>query len=68
MITHIHVDHIGGLLRGPWRAFPEATVHVGRREAAYWLSPEERERADAARQPSLDAGVCMLTPYRDAAG
>ena len=44
LLTHMHRDHIGGLLDANGGAvFPKATLHVAREEAAYW-----RGRAEAA--------------------
>ena len=44
LLTHMHRDHIGGLLdEGGKAVFPKATLHVAKEEAAYW-----RGRAEAA--------------------
>lgn len=47
LITHMHVDHIGGLVDGQQLGFPNATVHVDRRDADYWLSQSNLDRAPA---------------------
>ena len=36
LLTHLHGDHIGGLLDGDARRFPNATVHCSEPEAEYW--------------------------------
>ena len=36
LITHMHADHIGGLLKDGKAAFPKATLHVARDEYFYW--------------------------------
>ncbi len=36
LITHMHGDHIGGMLRDGERAFPGATVSLARREFDHW--------------------------------
>lgn len=36
LITHIHPDHSGGLTVAGKRVFPNATVHVNKRELDYW--------------------------------
>lgn len=35
-ITHMHADHIGGLLRDGKAAFPKATLHIAKEEFYYW--------------------------------
>lgn len=52
MITHAHVDHIGGLMMGTARTFPNATVHISKAEADYWLSVEDMDNA-----PGAEAGA-----------
>ena len=39
-ITHLHSDHIGGLLKDGKVAFPKAKVYVNRVEAEAWLAME----------------------------
>ena len=36
LLTHMHGDHIGGLLRNDAIAFPRAQVYVAKREYNYW--------------------------------
>jgi glyoxylase-like metal-dependent hydrolase (beta-lactamase superfamily II) len=36
LVTHIHPDHTGGLMLGGKKVFPNATVHVNKREIAFW--------------------------------
>ena len=36
LITHMHADHIGGLLKDGKAAFPKATLHIARDEYFYW--------------------------------
>jgi glyoxylase-like metal-dependent hydrolase (beta-lactamase superfamily II) len=37
-LTHMHGDHIGGLLRDGAAAFPKAILHIERREYDYWIN------------------------------
>ncbi|MCC8036419.1 MAG: MBL fold metallo-hydrolase [Rikenellaceae bacterium] len=41
MLTHMHGDHIGGLLKDGQRAFPEARLIVSKAEHDYWTSTEQ---------------------------
>jgi glyoxylase-like metal-dependent hydrolase (beta-lactamase superfamily II) len=36
LVTHIHPDHTGGLTIGGKMVFPNATVHVNKRELDFW--------------------------------
>jgi glyoxylase-like metal-dependent hydrolase (beta-lactamase superfamily II) len=36
LVTHIHPDHTGGLMFGGKMVFPNATVHVNKRELDFW--------------------------------
>ena len=42
-LTHMHPDHIRGLLTAEGQAvFPNATLHVAQEEAAYWSDPAQK--------------------------
>jgi glyoxylase-like metal-dependent hydrolase (beta-lactamase superfamily II) len=66
LITHIHTDHTGGLMDGTRMVFPNATVHMDKRELAFWLSPVNRERASAADKKYFDEALIKVKPYVDA--
>src|SRR6478752_3320200 len=36
-LTHLHADHIGGLMAEGQRAFPNAIVRVDKRDVDFWL-------------------------------
>lgn len=44
-LTHMHSDHIGGLMDGDSLRFPHAIVRASKAEADYWLSPARLEQA-----------------------
>lgn len=66
LITHIHTDHTGGLMHGKRMVFPNATVHVDRREIDYWLNPEQRAKAPEAAKKYFDEAALKMQPYVDA--
>ena len=45
-LTHMHVDHEGGLMASGKRAFPNAILRVNRKDAEFWLSPGQAKLAD----------------------
>jgi glyoxylase-like metal-dependent hydrolase (beta-lactamase superfamily II) len=44
LITHIHPDHTGGLTIGGKMVFPNATVHVNKRELDFWTDKATGEK------------------------
>ena len=38
LLTHMHGDHIGGMLREDAKAFPNAKVYMAREEHDYWMA------------------------------
>ncbi|HSY28822.1 MAG TPA: MBL fold metallo-hydrolase, partial [Burkholderiaceae bacterium] len=65
-ITHFHSDHIGGLLDGDKAAFPNAVVRADKREADYWLSQANLDKASKDEKPSFEHARAALKPYIDA--
>ena len=49
MLTHMHGDHIGGLLRDGKKSFPNATLYIPQSEYDYWMS-DKAGNAAGARQ------------------
>lgn len=45
LLTHMHGDHIGGLVRDNTLLFPKATLVLSSKEFAYWSSQGERAAA-----------------------
>ena len=65
LVTHIHTDHTGGLMQGTTRAFPNAVVHVERKEVAYWLDPANKATARADVKIFFDQAALKFKPYVD---
>jgi glyoxylase-like metal-dependent hydrolase (beta-lactamase superfamily II) len=62
-ITHMHGDHVGGLMAGDKRAFPNAIVRADQRDADYWLSQANRDAAPADAKDSFKAAMVSVNPY-----
>jgi glyoxylase-like metal-dependent hydrolase (beta-lactamase superfamily II) len=45
LLTHVHPDHSGGLTVGGRKIYPNAKIHVDKRELDFWASPENAARA-----------------------
>lgn len=66
LVTHIHTDHTGGLMDGSRMVFPNAMLHIERREVDYWLDPQRRAAAPAATRKYFDEALAKVQPYVDA--
>jgi glyoxylase-like metal-dependent hydrolase (beta-lactamase superfamily II) len=62
-ITHMHSDHIGGLIAGGKMAFPNAVVRASQQEADYWLSKAKMAAAPAAAKDGFSNAMQALQPY-----
>ena len=62
-ITHMHGDHIGGLLLDGKIAFPNAIVRAAQREADFWLSKPNMDAAPKDKKDAFQSAMSMLNPY-----
>ena len=60
LLTHMHGDHIGGLMKGAERSFPKAKVMVAKSELDFWL--------DLAGKDSGNANAAMAKAVAEAYG
>jgi glyoxylase-like metal-dependent hydrolase (beta-lactamase superfamily II) len=65
-ITHMHGDHIGGLMKDGKAVFPNAIVHAARQEADHWLSETTMNAAPAAQKGGFQQAMAIFKPYREA--
>jgi glyoxylase-like metal-dependent hydrolase (beta-lactamase superfamily II) len=65
LLTHLHGDHIGGLLRGGKAAFPNATVYLSKQEYDYWISDEARNKLPENRRGGFENARKTLAAYGD---
>lgn len=63
IITHTHQDHIGGLVAGGRRNYPNAELFVDRRDVAYWTDPAKRAGAPEYLKSSFDLTADMVRLY-----
>lgn len=65
LLSHIHADHSGGLVRDGKIQFRNATVHVGKADLDFFLDPSNAKKT-GYEMHHFDEGIAMLKPYVDA--
>jgi len=65
-VTHLHEDHVGGLVLDGQPVFPHATIHIPRKDADFWLDDRNRAGVDDLLKPFFPAVQGVLAPYRRA--
>ena len=63
-LTHMHGDHIGGLLRDGKVAFPNAKLHIAVPEAAYWTSEEVMKSMPENRRGGFVSAQNVINAYK----
>lgn len=64
--THLHADHVGGLVKDGAMAFPNATVYLSQPEADFWLNAANKQTANKRAQPFFDGAQAAIAPYQKA--
>jgi glyoxylase-like metal-dependent hydrolase (beta-lactamase superfamily II) len=62
-ITHMHPDHIGGLIADGKRVFPNAVVRAAQAEGEFWLSQAKLDAAPAEQKEFFKDAQTALNPY-----
>ncbi len=62
-ITHMHSDHVGGLMDGDKLAFPNAIVRADKHDADFWLSQANMDKAPADAKGFFQAAMASVGPY-----
>jgi len=63
LITHMHRDHIGGLVKDGKATFPNATIYLSRQERKHWTSKRAMANATEARQDNFRLAQDTLAIY-----
>lgn len=63
LITHLHPDHVGGLMAGDTMVFPNATVRADWHDSEYWLSEANMAKAPKDAQGFFQGAMASLNPY-----
>jgi glyoxylase-like metal-dependent hydrolase (beta-lactamase superfamily II) len=61
-VTHMHADHVGGLVANGQRAFPNAIVRAQKQESDYWLSQANMDK-NPKQADGFKGAMASLNPY-----
>lgn len=64
LLTHLHKDHVGGIISKGRAVFPNAIVRASKADIDYWNSEAAKERAPAFLSTFFDAAAMSLAPYK----
>lgn len=63
IVTHMHQDHMGGLIVGGQNNYPNADVYIDRRDVMHWTDPAKRAGAPDFLQPSFQMASEVVRLY-----
>jgi glyoxylase-like metal-dependent hydrolase (beta-lactamase superfamily II) len=63
VITHMHGDHVGGLVADGKVVFPNAVVHADQHDADYWLSQANLDKAPDSMKDFFRGAMASINPY-----
>ncbi|MCQ4158657.1 MBL fold metallo-hydrolase [Roseomonas sp. GC11] len=63
IVTHLHQDHMGGLVVEGRNNYPGAELYVDRRDVAHWTDPAKRSGAPDYLRPSFDMAAELVRLY-----
>ena len=63
ILTHMHPDHIGGLVTDAGAVFPNATLHVSAPELAFWTDAAIAASVPEANKPFFALASAVATAY-----
>jgi glyoxylase-like metal-dependent hydrolase (beta-lactamase superfamily II) len=64
-ITHIHPDRTRGLMNGNTKVFPNATIHINKREVDYWFNKSIAATAVEPQKTFFAQVDPKVKPYMD---
>ena len=62
-ITHMHPDHVGGLMDGEKMVYPNAVIRADQHDADFWLSQANLDKAPAEAKGGFQGAMASLNPY-----
>ena len=68
LLTHMHGDHIGGMLREDAKAFPNAKVYMAQEENDYWMAAGSNGAAQQKVLAAYEADLVLFSAQGIEAG
>lgn len=65
LFTHLHGDHIGGLMKGDRKVFPNAVLYVSAKELAFWKNRSNLSKVPESMRYCFEAVEKLLRLYGD---
>lgn len=65
LLTHMHGDHIGGLLQEGKKSFPNAKLYISQTEHDYWMSDEAMRNVPENRRAGFMQAREVINNYKD---
>jgi glyoxylase-like metal-dependent hydrolase (beta-lactamase superfamily II) len=62
-ITHMHPDHVGGLMAGEQLVFPNAVVRADQKDVDFWLSKTNFAAAPESAKGFFQGAMASINPY-----
>jgi glyoxylase-like metal-dependent hydrolase (beta-lactamase superfamily II) len=66
VITHMHTDHLGGVVLDGKAAFPNADLRIDQNDIDFWANPNMDLNAPAQVQGMIKNSIAALAPYKAA--
>jgi glyoxylase-like metal-dependent hydrolase (beta-lactamase superfamily II) len=63
LVTHIHPDHTGGLMFNGKNVFPNATMHVNKKELDFWTDKSAAAKATGPTKDYFAQAAATVMPY-----
>lgn len=63
-ITHMHTDHLGGIVQAGKAVFPRATIRMDQRDADFWLNLDNARNVKAPMKDMFSNSIAALAPYK----
>ena len=62
-ITHMHPDHVGGLVSNGAIAFPNATLRINKADVDFWLDEARMKAAPDSAKGFFQGAMASVNPY-----